>query len=162
MTLLPQVTELTRERMYRQMDDLGPVACTEDVIVRLRRENPELLNIARNCVADVADATQAMTGLAMFYALLRAEMPPHDRLLHPLPRVCEETRDEIVSEIDATGVEAFSNAAIDEMERTNPELLQAAHDLASVHRDYVKMMLGFALVYRCLAVQSMVDRATAH
>jgi hypothetical protein len=162
MSLLPRVTELTRERVYRQMDDLGPVACTEDVIGRLRRENPEILDIARKCAADVGDAARAMTGLGMFYALLLAETPASARLLHPLPRVTGDTRDAIVREIDASGVEAFTNAAINEMERTNPELLQTAHDLASAHRDYVGMLVGFALVYRCLVVQSMADRATAH
>ena len=154
MSLLPRVSESTRERVCRQMDDLGPVACTEDVMDRLRRENPELLDIARNCAADVGDAARAMTGLGMFYALLLAEMPASERLPHPLPRVTGETRDEIVREIDATGVEAFTNAAIDEMERTNPELLHTAHSLSSAHRNYVGMMLGFALVYRCLVVSS--------
>ena len=162
MTLLPRVTELTRERVYRQMDDLGPVACTEDVIGCLRRENPELLEIARSCAADVGDAARAMTSLGMFYALLLAETPASEQLLHPLPRVTGQTRDEIVREIDANGVQVFTDATIDAMKRTNPELLQAAHDLSSAHRDYVGLMLGFALIYRCLVVQSMADRATAH
>lgn len=162
MTLLPRVTELTRERVYRQMDDLGPVSCTEDVIGLLRRENPELLDIARKCAADVGDAPRAMTSLGMFYALLFAAAPASGSLLHPLPRVTGETRDEMVRQIDAMGGQVFTDDAIDEMERTNPELLQAAHDLASAHRDYVGMMLGFALVYRCLVVQSTADRATAH
>lgn len=162
MSLLPRVTELTRERVYRQMDDVGPGACTEDMIGCLRRENPELLDIARKCAADVGDAERVMTGLGMFYALLLAEMPASARLLHPLPRVTGETRDEIVRAIDAGGVSAFIEAAIDEMERTNPELLQVAHDRSSAHRDYAGLMQGFALVHRCLVVQSMADRASAN
>ena len=162
MSLLPRVSELTRERIYRQMDDLGPAACTEEILDRLRRENPELLQIARKCAADVGDAARAMTGFGLFYALLLAEMSAAERLLHPLPRVTGETRDRIVREIDAQGVEAFTYAAIDELERTNPELLQAAHNLAAAHRNYVGLMQGFALIYRCMVVQSMADRANLH
>jgi hypothetical protein len=52
MSLLPRVSELTRERVHRQMDDLGPAACTEENLDRPRHENPELLQIARKCAAD--------------------------------------------------------------------------------------------------------------
>src|SRR3954464_10088157 len=111
------------------MDDLGPAACTEEILDRLRRENPELLEIARRCAADVGDAVRATTGFGMFYTLLLTEMSAAERLLPPLPRVTGATGDRIVREIDAQGVGAFTYAAIDELERTNPELLQAAHDL---------------------------------
>jgi hypothetical protein len=76
--------------------------------------------------------------------------------------VTGETRDRIVREIDAQGVEAFGFAAIDELKRTNPKLLQAAHDLAAALWDYAGLMQGFALTYRCLVVQSMADRANLH
>jgi hypothetical protein len=76
------------------MDDLGPAACTKENLDRLRRENPELLEIARKCAADVGDAARAMTGFGMFYALLLAEMSAAERLMHPLPP--GETRDKIV------------------------------------------------------------------
>ena len=46
MSVLPRVTELTRERISREFDDLGPDACMAEIQADLRQHNPELLDMA--------------------------------------------------------------------------------------------------------------------
>ena len=52
-------------------------------------------------------------------------------MLVPVPRVTVETRALFVAEIDEKGTDAFTMEAIDELEKTNPELLQMAYNFAS-------------------------------
>ena len=152
------MTEVTRERISREFDNLGPEACVTEIAAAMRRHNPELLDMARRCAADLGADQEPMVGLAMFYRLLVAEAAAE----LALPRVSRATRDAVVREIDDKGTEGFTFEALDEMERANPELLQMAHGFASRQRSYLGMMQGFALIYAALAAQSAADRAGMH
>ena len=158
MSSLPRVTEVTRERISREFDNLGPEACVTEIAAAMRRHNPELLDMAQRCAADLGAEQEPLVGLAMFYRLLVAEAAAE----LALPRVSRATRDAIVREIDHKGAEGFTSEALDEMERANPQLLQMAHGFASRQRSYLGMMQGFALIYAALSAQSAVDRAGMH
>lgn len=166
MSALPRVTEASRERIAREFDDLGPERCVAATTRDLRQNNPELFDMAAKCAADVGDPVAIMIGFAMFYRLLRAQSPApaqtDEAWPYPLPRVTPATRDLLVEQIDAEGTQAFTMAAIDSLEKDNPELLQMAHNFASRHRDYLGIMQGFALLYRSLVVQSAADRRSLH
>ena len=165
-TFVPRVSELTRERIAREFDDLGPDACFAEISADLRVHNPELLSMAMMCANDVGNPAKVMIGFGMFYRLLIAEAAvPHEpspsdseHRLSPLPRVTPETRDLLVKQIDASGAAAFTMDAIAELERDNPELLQMAHNFASTQPDYLAVMQGFALIYASLVAQSRADR----
>jgi hypothetical protein len=161
MSSLPRVTERARESVAREFDDRGPDACMAEIIEHLDRHNPELLDIAGNCARDLGDPERAMLGFVMFYRLL-IPAPSGNALLTPLPRVSEETRAMLVAEIDEEGPEDFTRQAIAELEESNPELLQMAHNFASRLGDYLHAMQGFALLYKALVVQSKSDRAKLH
>lgn len=133
-----------------------------EIVQQLRSENPELLEMASKCAADVGDSSRIMTGFGMFYRLLTVEsLPPagSETRLNPLPRVAPETRDFLVQRIDEMGTQAFTMESIDELERSNPELLQMAHHFASRQADYLGVMQGFGLLYQSLLVQTAADRA---
>ena len=164
MSALPRVTESIRELVSRQFDSLGPEACLAEITESLLRENVEFLEMARKCAADVGDALKVMVGFGMFYQLLvlaSADIT-EQRLMHALPSVTTETRDALVREIDEDGSEAFTQRVIEDMERTNPELMQMTHSFASRFEDYLRVMQGFALLYRSLAVQLAADRRNLH
>jgi hypothetical protein len=164
MSFLPRVTAATREKVSREFDDLGPSACTKKVVRFLRRSNPELLDIASKCARDVGPPGTTMTGFAMFLRLVIVESLAAGVVLEPdsLPRVAPETRDRLVETIDRQGEEAFTMEALDHLERSNPELLQMAHAFASRHSDYLRLMQGFALLYRSLSLQQSADRVGFH
>jgi hypothetical protein len=164
MSSLPRVSAGTRERVSREFDDLGPAACTTQVVQVLERDNPELLDMITKCVRDIGRAGNTMAGFAMFYRLLVAEMSYGSGGLkvYRLPRVEAKTRDLLVKKIDAQGPEAFVMDAVDDLEKNNPDLLQMAHIFASRHSDYLRMMQGFALIYRSLVLQLSADRARLH
>jgi hypothetical protein len=163
MSVLPRVTELTRERISREFDDLGPETCMAEIKADLRQHNPELLDMASRWAAGDGEAS-LMTAFGMFYRLLAAEA--HALLnpgsLYPLPRVSIEVRDDIVERIDRTDAEAFTREAIDNLEVRNPELLQMAHGYASRRPDYGRTMQGFALLHEALLIQSRHDRVNRH
>ena len=46
LSVLPRVTERTRERVAREFDDLGPDVCMNSIMRDLQRHNPELLDMA--------------------------------------------------------------------------------------------------------------------
>ena len=76
--------------------------------------------------------TKVMVGFSMFYRLLIGQFRRSPaRVLVPVPRVTVETRALFVAEIDEKGTDAFTMEAIDELEKTNPELLQMAYNFAS-------------------------------
>jgi hypothetical protein len=162
--VLPRVTELTRERISREFDDLGPDACMAEIRADLRMHNPELLDMASKWAGQIGEAESLMTAFGMFYRLLVAETcaPLGPRALNPLPRVSVEAREAIVDRIDRTGTEVFARLAIDNLEAINPELLQMAHAYASRHPDYGRTMQGFALLHEALLIQSERDRAGRH
>jgi len=167
MSLLPRVTERDRELVAREFDTRGPDVCAKDIIEHLEKDNPELLNMAAKCAADLASPTRAMVGFAMFYRLLAVQLPTPAAastapVLTPLPRVSTNTRAMLVAEIDHNGAEEFTRTAIAELEEDNPELLQMAHGFASGSSNYLIAMQGFALLYRSLVVQSAMERSRLH
>jgi hypothetical protein len=159
---LPRVSESTRERISREFDNLGPDACVAEITVGMRRNNPELLDMARRCAADIGPEGggqgEVMVGFAMFYRLLAAEAASD----LALPRVTPQTRGRIVQDIEQRGSEAFTYDALAQMERGNPELLQMAHGFATRQSHYLAMMQGLALVYASLIAQAADDRAVLH
>ena len=160
MSWLPRVAERTRERISREFDNLGPDACIAEALDDLRRSNPEVLDMASRCAADLGDPARLMGGFAMFYRLLVAET----RLLRfeSLPRVSAETRERVARQIDEQGAGAFTHEAIAGLERTNPELLRMAHVFSSQQTNYLATMQGFALLYTSLLAQAAADRTTLH
>jgi hypothetical protein len=164
MSVLPRVTEVTRERISREFDDLGPDACMIEIRADLRQHNPELLDMAMRWLSDADQPSGLMTAFGMFYRLLAAEAlaPLGAGALNPLPRVSAETREEIVERIDHDGLEFFAREAIDNLEAVNPELLQMAHGCASRRSDYGRTIQGFALLHEALLIQSRHDRASRH
>jgi hypothetical protein len=164
MSSLPRVTAATRERVSREFDDLGPTACTAQVVQFLERSNPEFLDMVLKCARDLEQPDKTMVGFAMFYRLLAVEsfLAEGGIELHTLPRVAPETRDLLVTKIDEEGPEAFAMEAIDNLEQSNPELLQMVHAFASRHPDYLGVMQGFGLLYQALVLQLSGDRARAH
>lgn len=164
MSVLPRVTELTRERISREFDDLGPDACMAEIRADLRQHNPELLDMASRWAAGGRETASLMTAFGMFYRLLAAEARAAlgSTALYVLPRVSAEVRDAIVERIDRTDSETFTHEAIDNLEAHNPELLQMAHGYASPRPDYGRAMQGFALLHEALLIQSLRDQANRH
>lgn len=163
MSALPRVTEKARELVAREFDARGPDICMSEIIEHLALHNPELLDMAAKCAADLRNPKKAMVGFGMFYRLLVTQFPwAGARALAPLPRVSAETRVLLVSEIDEKGAGAFTRQTIAELEESNPELLQMAHNFASGFGDYLHVMQGFALLYKSLLVQSAMERARLH
>ncbi|KTT58487.1 hypothetical protein NS383_24330, partial [Pseudomonas oryzihabitans] len=122
---------------------------------------PELLDMATRCAADIGDSQKVMLGFAIFFRLLVPRLPTSGNL-SPLPAVSEETRARLVQEIDTQRTETFTMEAIAEFERSNPELLQMAHNFATRLRQYLLAMQGFALMYRALVLQCSDQRARLH
>ena len=63
MSVLPRVTEHTRERISREFDDLGPEACMAEIRADLQRHNPELLDMASRWAGDGGETKSLMTAL---------------------------------------------------------------------------------------------------
>jgi hypothetical protein len=164
MSVLPRVTELTRERISREFDDLGPEACMAEIRADLQRHNPELLDMASRWAGDGGETKSLMTAFGMFYRLMTAEAlaPLGVVALNPLPRVSAEVRDSIIDRIERIGAESFADQAIDNLEAANPELLQMAHGYASRRADYARTMQGFALLHEALLMQLRRDRVRRH
>lgn len=164
MSLLPIVTSSTRERIAMEFDDKGPNACMIQVEDNWRRHNPELLDMALKCARSLGDHNKIMLGFCMFYRLLLTSAAADSECdwLSPLPRVTEQTRNDIVRAIDRTGPEEFTTEAIALLQADNPELLQMAHGFASRQKDYLSVMQGFALLYRSLHEQFAADRRLLH
>ena len=164
MSLLPQVTERTREKISREFDDLGPDACMADITDELRRHNPELLDMAVRWAATGDETVSHMRAFGIFYRVLALEAaaPQGPGALSPLPRISPAIRQAIVEEIDRAGDEAFTREAINNLEELNPELLQMAHFYAAQRADYGRIMQGFALFHQALLIQYRSDRATGH
>ena len=164
MSVLPCVTEPTREQISREFDDLGPDVCMVDIRKDLDRHNPELLDMAIKWAHESKDSERLLTAFGMFYRILAAEAlaPLASRALSPLPRVSSTTRDAIVAHIDRIGDEEFSREAINNLEVSNPELLEMAHSFASERGDYAHTMQGFALLHEALLAQWKSDRRTPH
>lgn len=72
LSVLPRVTERTRERVAREFDDLGPDVCMNSIMRDLQRHNPELLDMASKlwplepqAVACFCDAPRAVFSSAV-------------------------------------------------------------------------------------------------
>ena len=164
MSFLPRVTEKDRELVTRDFDARGPDVCVAEIVTHLEQHNPEILDMAVRCAADSENPDKVLLGLSMFYRLLIVQLPAHvskAALITP-PRVSTETRALLVAEIDEIGVEAFTVKAIAELQESNPELLQMAHNFAASLENYLHAMQGFALLYRSLLMQSQAERGTLH
>ena len=118
MSLLPRVTGKARELVSREFDTRGPDVCLAEVIEHLERHNPELLDMAAKCAAELENPAKVMVGFGVFYRLLIGPLPvvAGARVLTPLPRVSVETRAQLVAEIDDKGSETFTTEAIAELE----------------------------------------------
>ena len=73
MSSLPRVTEVTRERISREFDNLGPDACVTDIAAAMRRHNPELLQMAHGFASRQRSYLGMMQGFALIYASLTAQ-----------------------------------------------------------------------------------------
>jgi len=163
MTLLPRVSEKDRELVTEEFDTRGPEVCMAEIVEQLKRENPEFLDMAVRCAADLSSPAKLMVGFGMFYRLLDLNQPVRGTAtLMLVPRVSVETREQLVAEIDKKGSEAFTRGAIADLEVKNPELFQMAHNFASGLTDYLHAMQGFAFLYRALVIQSMTERRRLH
>ena len=65
------------------------------------------------------------------------------------------------AEITATSRDR-DETTIAELEESNPELLQMAHNFAAGLKNYLHVIQGFALLYRSLLVQSQAERGSLH
>ena len=164
MTFFSPVTATTRELISREFDERGPEACLAEVIEDLRRNNPQLLGIARSCAASLDDQPRIMLGFGMFYRLLIAPFVPAVGTpgVSPLPCVTRETCNVVVNEIDCDGTEAFTMRVIKDLEVNNPELLQMAHNFASRQTDYLGAIQGLALFYKSIVEESKAVRSRRH
>ena len=108
MSVLPRVTELTREQISREFDDLGPEACMAEIRADLQRHNPELLDMASRWAGDGRETKSLMTAFGMFYRLMTAEAlaPLGVAALNPLPRVSAEVRDSVIDRIEESAPKA--------------------------------------------------------
>ena len=164
MSMLPRVTDPTRERISREFDNFGPDACMTVIRKDLDRHNPQLLDMAVKWAGEGKEGKKLFTAFGMFYRLLAAEAaaPLESGALSPLPQVSSETRDRIVARISWIGDEQFCREAIGNLEAANPELLQMAHGFASGRPDYARTMQGLALLHEALLIQSQSDRLKPH
>lgn len=133
-----------------------------EIVTHLEQHNPEVLDMAIKCASNSGSPAKVLIGLGMFYRLLIVQLPPSATSPIRPPRVSAETRALLVAEIDELGAEAFTRATIAELETSNPELLQMAHNFAADLENYLHTMQGFALLYRSLVVQAQADRTTLH
>ncbi len=164
MSLIALITEAARERIAQEFDDRGPDACMAEIMIDLRRNNPELLDIASRCAASLGGAPRIMQSFGMFYRLMIDPWRPADNplSLSPLPHVTSETRDRLVEEIDRDGPVAFTINVVVELEQSNPELLQAMHAIASATPEPLAMTQGLALFYRAVVLQVAGGRPALH
>lgn len=165
MSSLPRVGGRTRERIAREFDDRGPAVCRTEIILDLQANNPELLDIATRCAADIGSFDEIMTGFCMFYRVLTVEARLADAGAASgtlLPRVSPATRVGIVQQIAATGSQRFTDDVITELERNNPDLLTMWHNFAEDQTDYLGVMQGFALLYACLSEEAAQARGALH
>jgi len=75
----------------------------------------------------------------------------------PLPRITPETRDAIAALAGECGEAQFVSLASETLLKENPCLLQMADSFASRHDDYLGIMQGFALLYKGLSAQAVID-----
>src|ERR1700719_1358288 len=86
MSFLPRVTEKARELVSREFDTRGPDVCLAEVVEHLEQHNPELLDMAARCAADLDNPGKDMLGFGVFYRLLVGSITAvaGPRVLNPL------------------------------------------------------------------------------
>ena len=163
MSFIPRVTEKAREPVARDFDACGRDVCMAEIVAHLERQNPEVLDMAAKCAADAGDPRKLLLGFGVFYRLI-VQLPAQTSTATTItpPRVSAETRALLAAEVDEMGTEAFTVNAIAELQESNPELLQMAHNFAANLENYLHVMQGVALLYRSLLMQSQAERATLH
>ena len=66
MSMLPRVTDPTRERISREFDNLGPDVCMADIRKDLDRHNPQLLDMAMKLAGEGKEAKKLFTASGCF------------------------------------------------------------------------------------------------
>ena len=158
MATLPLVSQRHWERVSRDFDDVGPDACVAEIVEVLSGENPHYLAIARRCARDSADEARAFTGFAKFYRILALDAREQGVAV---PRITAQTLDVIDTLIEEFGEERFIVLATEMLCEENPILAQMSESFASRQQDFLTVMQGFVLLYKCLSVQAMIDGLTA-
>ena len=82
LTPLPRVSEETRARLVREIDEKGPGNFTLDAIAELEQHNPELLQTAHNFASGLGDYLRAMQGFALLYRSLIIQSSTERARLH--------------------------------------------------------------------------------
>jgi hypothetical protein len=79
---LPRVSEETRARLVREIDEKGPGNFTLDAIAELEQHNPELLQMAHNFASGLENYLHAMQGFALLYKSLIIQSRTERAKLH--------------------------------------------------------------------------------
>jgi hypothetical protein len=82
LTQLPRVSEETRARLGREIDEKGPGNFTLDTIAELEQHNPELLQVAHNFASGLGNYLHAMQGFALLYKSLIIQSRTERARLH--------------------------------------------------------------------------------
>jgi len=82
MTALPRVSEETRARLAREIDEKGPGNFTLDAIAELEQHNPELLQVAHYFASGLGNYLHAMQGFALLYKALIIQSRTERARLH--------------------------------------------------------------------------------
>jgi len=151
---LPLIDERLWERVARDFDEVGPEACMAEIVDELLAHNPHYLEMAMRIARDVSEPEHMLPGFAMFYRILWLGARERGG---PLPRITPETRDAIAALAGECGEAQFVSLASETLLKENPCLLQMADSFASRHDDYLGIMQGFALLYKGLSAQAVID-----
>ena len=147
LSVLPRVTERTRERVAREFDDLGPDVCMDSIMRDLQQHNPELLDMASNWANDVGAADRIITAFGIFY----------QRHCHHLitlkPRVAPS---EIRSKIE----EAFRRSAEIDAKRINVEATGGEVKLSGSVPSWAERQEAEAAAWRAPGVTKVDNRIT--
>src|SRR6202167_1857776 len=122
MSMLPRVTDPTRERISREFDSLGPDVCMAGIRRDLDRHNPQLLDMAVKWAGEGKEGKKLFTAFGMFYRLLAAEASAllESDALSPLPQVSPEKRERVFARIARVGEAQCCGEAIGNLETANP------------------------------------------
>jgi hypothetical protein len=151
---LPLIDERLWERVARDFDDVGPDACMAEILDELLVHNPHYLEMAMRCARDVGDSQRMLAGFGMFYRIL--SLGARECGI-PLPRITPDTRDVIAELAGECGEVQFVMFATETLREENPCLMQMADSFASRHDDYLGIMQAFALLYKSLSAQAVID-----
>lgn len=155
---LPFVSERHWERVAREFEDLGPTVCIAEIVEQLNADNPRYLATARRCAEDAVNEAGAFTGFAKFYRIMALDARERRA---DVPRISAQTLDVIGTLIEEFGEETFVLLATELLCEENSCLAQMADSFASRQPDYLTIMQGFVVLYKCLSVQAAIDGLAA-